>query len=91
MARSGRPAGGLALAVLGAITVVLLQYMGAVFWLEGRNERDLASHGIVMGGEALNRAVVPAMWLTLALVVVEVAIGVVLARRRRRSRRLSTT
>ena len=74
----------LALAVVGSLTLALVQYVLAVFWFKGRYERDLARQGIVQGGDALNMAVVPAMWLTLALVAAEVLAVVLLVRRRRR-------
>jgi di/tricarboxylate transporter len=76
-----------ALLVLVGLSVVVLQYFVAVFWFEGRYERELARHGIVQSGDALNQAVVPALWLTLAVVALQagaIALVVRAVRRRRR-------
>jgi hypothetical protein len=76
-----------ALVVLVGVTLAILEYFVAVLWLKGRYERDLARRGIVQGGDALSQAVVPALWLTLVLVAVQVAVIalVVLAVRHRRA------
>jgi hypothetical protein len=86
--RTFRTLVGALLALVG-LTFVIFQYFFAVFWFEGRHERDLAREGIVQGGDALNQAVVPALWLTLAVVAVEAAtvILALFALRRARARR----
>ncbi len=76
-----------ALIALTAFSIAVIEYFVAVFWFEGRYERELARRGIIQGGDALNQAVLPALWLTLILVAVQVAaiVLVVLAVRRRRA------
>lgn len=73
-----------ALVVSGGLTLAILQYFAAVFFFKGRNEGRLARQGIVNGSDALNQAVLPALWLTLAVLAAEVLVIVLLVRRRRR-------
>ncbi|MFN2504944.1 MAG: hypothetical protein ABR540_12105 [Acidimicrobiales bacterium] len=75
-----------ALVVSGGMTLAILQYFGAVFFFKGRNEGRLARQGIVQGGDALNEAVLPALWLTLAVLAAEILVITLLVRRRRRRR-----
>jgi hypothetical protein len=81
----------LALAVLLSVTLGFLQLVLLVFLFEGHYERELAREGIVQGGDALNMAVGPALWVTLAVVAVEVLAVVLLLRRADRRRRRRST